>query len=230
MQHFSEAVKQSGIRFALVLRMKPYELDIAVSWEFMPSRDDYLAAKQRAWTRDELTAVKSPIASAARDVRGERPWQLDPGMPCNTLAQRWSFFRELVGSEMEWHGLTQQLWTVKYNHARARAGQCRHRAKVLSFSRNLIARGSPVDMRNTLLHEIAHALAGPSHGHDRTWRAHALRIGCNGQRCHKMELAPRKWSYVCTHGCWNVARFKRSSSHAGATCKQCGAACIYKLN
>ena len=98
---------------------------------------------------------------------------------------------------------------------------------MLSFSRNLIARRSPVEMRNTLLHEIAHALAGPSHGHDRTWRAHALRIGCDGQRCHKMKLAPGKWSYVCTAGCWSVARFKRSSSHAGATCKQCGAACIY---
>jgi predicted SprT family Zn-dependent metalloprotease len=157
-------------------------------------------------------------------IASERPWQLDPRVPCNTLAERWSYFRELAASEMEWHGLTQQSWTVKYDHARARAGQCRHRAKVLSFSRNLIARRSPAEMRNTLLHEIAHALAGPSHGHDRTWRAHALQIGCNGQRCHKMELAPRKWSYVCTAGCWNVARFKRSSSHAGATCKQCGAA------
>ena len=194
----------------------------------MPSRNDYLAAKIRAWTRDECaapTAVsKSPIASAAR-VRGERPWQLDPGVPCNTLAQRSSFFRELAAAEMQLHGLTQQSWTVKYDHARARAGRCKHRAKVLSFSRNLIARGSPADMRNTLLHEIAHALAGPRHGHDRTWRALALRIGCNGNQCHNMELASAKWTYQCSAGCWHVARFKRS--YTGATCKQCGAACVY---
>lgn len=212
----------------LAVRMKPYELDIIVTWASMPSRNDYLAAKLRAWAReDRESASAAPTAVSKSPIASERPWQLDPRVPCNTLAERWSYFRELAASEMEWHGLTQQSWTVKYDHARARAGQCRHRAKVLSFSRNLIARRSPAEMRNTLLHEIAHALAGPSHGHDRTWRAHALQIGCNGQRCHKMELAPRKWSYVCTAGCWNVARFKRSSSHAGATCKHCGAACIY---
>ena len=209
--------------------MKPYwPLDIDVTWASMPSRNEYLAAKVRAWTCDDhesqsvgaasVPVSKSPIASG-------RPWQLDPRVPCNTLAQRWSYFRELAAREMEWHSLTQQSWTVRYDHARARAGQCKHRAKVLSFSRNLIARGSPVDMRNTLLHEIAHALAGPKHGHDRTWRALALRIGCNGKRCHSMELASAKWTYQCSAGCWHVARFKRS--YTGATCKQCGAACVY---
>jgi hypothetical protein len=38
-------------------------------------------------------------------------------------------------------------------------------------------------VRDTVLHEVAHALAGPQHGHDRVWRSIAVRIGCSGERC-----------------------------------------------
>lgn len=222
---------------------QPYQLDIAVTWECRPSRTEYLAAKMRAWTRD---AAIDAISQASRDsvsvsdsqstsphernVHCERPFAspTDSGT-LRTLVQRWCFFRELATTEMEWHGLTRQSWTVKFDHARARAGQCQHRAKVLSFSRHLIARGSPADMRNTLLHEIAHALAGPRHGHDQTWRTIALQIGCDGQRCHSMELAPAKWIYRCSAGCWAMSRFKRSrcSAASAARCRKCHAACVF---
>ena len=159
----------------------------------------------------------------------ERPFVGLATSAVHTLAQRWSYFRDLAASEMKWHGLSQQSWAVKYDHARARAGLCDLRAKMLSFSRNLIARESPADMRNTLLHEIAHALAGAKHGHDRTWRAIALQIGCDGKRCHTMELAPAKWFYRCSAGCWQVSRFKRSRLGATSkhTCKICGAASVF---
>jgi predicted SprT family Zn-dependent metalloprotease len=219
----------------MVVVFTPYELDIPVTWACMPSRDQYLAAKLRAWSRDtaSITACVSAFRSRPDHpydvVHRERPFVGPPASMMLTPAQRWNFFRELAASEMEWHGLTRQSWTVKYDHARARAGQCKHRARVLSFSRKLIARGSPADMRNTLLHEITHALAGPKHGHDRTWHAIALRIGCDGKRCHNIELAPPKWIYCCSAGCWHVPRFKRShlSATRKRTCKTCGAACIF---
>ena len=205
------------------MALQPYELDIRVTWDEIPSRDDYLAAKQRAWARDDSASTASDSA-VARIRLGERPWRASP----SAQMERWSFFRELAASKMERHGLTRQSWTVKYDRARARAGQCRHRARVLSFSRNLIVRGSPADMRNTLLHEIAHALAGPMHGHDRTWRDIALQIGCDGNRCHDIKLAPAKWIYRCSAGCWHVPRFKRISFGRGtSTCKLCGAACVF---
>lgn len=213
--------------------LQPYQLDIPVTWTCMPSRSEYLAAKLRAWNRDaEAMTTASASASRAADnqqVHAKRPFVGPAAASMHTLAQRWSFFRELAASEMEWHGLTQQSWKVKYDHARARAGQCKHRAKVLSFSRNLIARGTPVDMRNTLLHEIGHALAGPRHGHDKIWRAIALQIGCNGERCHNMELAPPTWVFGCSTGCWQVPRFKRSylGTNAQRACKMCGAACTF---
>lgn len=150
--------------------LQPYQLDIPVTWTSMPSRNEYLAAKVRAWSRDAdamttsasalPTAVPQKRASRGDDqhVHCERPFVSPAASAVHTLEQRWSYFRDLAASEMQWHGLSPQSWAVKYDHARARAGLCDLRAKMLSFSRNLIARGSPVDMRNTLLHEIAHAL------------------------------------------------------------------------
>ena len=207
------------------MALQLYELDIRVTWASIPSRDDYLAAKQRAWARDDSRSAATASDSAVVPF-GERPWLAPPPAQLNTLAQRWNFFRELASSEMEWHDLTRRSWTVKYDHARARAGQCRQRAKILSFSRNLIARGSPADMRNTLLHEIAHALAGPMHRHDRTWRNIALRIGCDGRRCHDMKLAAPTWTHGCSAGCWSVPRFRHS--RLAATCKTCGARCFFR--
>ncbi len=33
-------------------------------------------------------------------------------------------------------------------------------------------------MKQVLLHEVAHALVGPDHGHDQVWKDKALQIGC----------------------------------------------------
>lgn len=37
-------------------------------------------------------------------------------------------------------------------------------------------------IENTVLHEIAHAMVGAKHHHDKAWRECAQRIGCNGNR------------------------------------------------
>ncbi len=39
-------------------------------------------------------------------------------------------------------------------------------------------------MRNTILHEIAHALTGHKAGHNAEWRNMAIAIGCDGQRVY----------------------------------------------
>ena len=38
------------------------------------------------------------------------------------------------------------------------------------------------EVRETILHEIAHARVGASHGHDAVWQAEARRIGSTGRR------------------------------------------------
>ena len=89
---------------------------------------------------------------------------------------------------LEKHGLGH--WHVRYDGAKRRAGVCRFREKALGLSAPLTALHSEAEVRDTILHEIAHALAGPRHGHDETWRQIAVDIGCSGERCVPPD-APR---------------------------------------
>src|SRR3954453_5229611 len=81
---------------------------------------------------------------------------------------------------LEVHGL--EGWEVVYDNAKRRAGICRFSDQVLGLSAPLTAVHSEDDVRDTILHEIAHALVGPAHGHDATWRAVARGVGRSGGR------------------------------------------------
>ena len=104
--------------------MQPYELDIEVTWASMPSRNDYLAAKVRAWNRMAHVSHVVSGKESGTCKTAEREFACPAASAVSTLDQRWSFFRELAASEMEWHGLTQRAWTIKYDHGRTRAGLC----------------------------------------------------------------------------------------------------------
>lgn len=93
-------------------------------------------------------------------------------------------------------------WRVEFDAAKRRAGVCRFAERVIGLSAPITRVHQEADVRDTVLHEIAHALAGPQHGHDAVWRRTALAIGCSGQRCVSSE-APRvqgAWIGVCSAG------------------------------
>jgi predicted SprT family Zn-dependent metalloprotease len=101
---------------------------------------------------------------------------------------------------LEVHGL--EGWEVAYDNAKRRAGICRFSDQVLGLSAPLTAVHSEDDVRDTILHEIAHALVGPKHGHDATWRTMAVRIGCSGERCVSPDspTPPAAWLGICPGG------------------------------
>ena len=57
------------------------------------------------------------------------------------------------------HGLTG--WSVVLDRAKTRAGVCRADRREIGLSAPLTALHSPEEVRDTILHEIAHALVGP---------------------------------------------------------------------
>jgi len=108
--------------------------------------------------------------------------------------------RELAIGLMDRHGLTG--WRLVFDNAKTRAGVCRSDRREIGLSRHLMGLYSAEQVTETVLHEIAHAVAGPRHGHDRVWRAVAKRIGCSGRRCMPAD-APRvdgPWEGVCAAG------------------------------
>ncbi len=101
---------------------------------------------------------------------------------------------------LEHHGLRD--WSVAYDGAKKRAGICRFGPRVLGLSAPLTTLHSEDEVRDTVLHEIAHALAGPQHGHDEVWRSIAVRIGSSGARCVSPD-SPRvepPWLGTCPAG------------------------------
>jgi predicted SprT family Zn-dependent metalloprotease len=98
------------------------------------------------------------------------------------------------------HGL--DGWAVAFDSAKRRAGVCRYEKQTIGLSAPLTRLHDEAEVRETILHEIAHALVGPEHGHDETWRRTAVSIGCTGLRCVPAD-APRVagvWMGVCPVG------------------------------
>ena len=76
---------------------------------------------------------------------------------------------------MDEQGLTG--WTLAFGEARKRLGDCHFRHHVIRISRTHALEGSEEQIRDTVLHEIAHAIAGHGAGHGPLWKATARRIG-----------------------------------------------------
>jgi predicted SprT family Zn-dependent metalloprotease len=120
------------------------------------------------------------------------------------------------------HGLAARGWQFALDDARLRAGACFYDRKTVRVSRHLAGR-SEAEVRNIVLHEVAHALVGPEARpqHGAAWRAQALAIGCDGARCHALgPLCPAPYRVTCGCGAVDVLRF-RLQGLKGKVCKRC---------
>lgn len=108
--------------------------------------------------------------------------------------------RQLATDLMAQHRLTG--WRLVFDNAKTRAGACHSDRREITLSRPLVSLYSVEQVTQTVLHEIAHALAGSGHGHDQVWRTIARRIGYSGGRCLPVD-APKvegPWVGVCAAG------------------------------
>ncbi|TXK10165.1 SprT-like domain-containing protein [Microbacterium hatanonis] len=111
-------------------------------------------------------------------------------------------------------------WSFGFDNAKLRAGVCDFRRKRITVSRYLSARHDDEENHQTLLHEVAHAIAGPGAGHGPRWKAIARDLGYVGGTTHRgetaVELAP--WVGVCPAG--HVAYRHRRAPRA-TSCSKC---------
>lgn len=106
----------------------------------------------------------------------------------------------MAGELMRTHRLTG--WTFAFDRAKTRAGQCRFDRREISLSRHLTALHSADQVRDTVLHEIAHALAGPKQGHGPAWQEVAIRVGAQPHRTLGADapLPAAPWQGHCPGG------------------------------
>ncbi len=111
-------------------------------------------------------------------------------------------------------------WSFGFDNAKRRAGLCDYTRKRISVSRYLAARHDDDANHQTLLHEVAHALAGHDAAHGADWKKVARELGYVGGTTHHgetaTELAP--WVGVCPAG--HVAYRHRRPGQA-TSCVKC---------
>ena len=133
---------------------------------------------------------------------------------------RRSAARDLVRELMARHGL--HGWTFGFNRRKRTLGLCRYGARAIELSIYLVDGNGLEEVRDTLLHEIAHALVGPGHGHDAVWKAKCVEIGARPQRCASADMPEGSWR-ACCGGCGaSYHRHRRPRRLLGWFCQGCG--------
>lgn len=149
------------------------------------ARSDYRVGEKVTFTsrdgprRGEIVKLNPKRAK----VRCEKTcWNVPYGLLCRTGgesarngAKRLNDVAGMARRLMEEHGLPD--WTLAFVEARRRLGDCHFRDRVIRISRAHALQASEEQIRDTVLHEIAHAIAGPEAGHGPLWKATARRIG-----------------------------------------------------
>ena len=91
-------------------------------------------------------------------------------------------------------GLT--TWTLRWDRAKRRAGACDHARNQIRLSKPLFDVFPEDAQRNVILHEVAHALVGPQHKHDRRWKQAAIMLGAQPRALLPSSLPEPECSWV----------------------------------
>jgi predicted SprT family Zn-dependent metalloprotease len=128
----------------------------------------------------------------------------------------------LARTLMNEHGLGH--WIFEFDRAKSRAGSCKHRRHTITLSPHYVLNNSDEDIKDTVLHEIAHALVGPKHGHDDIWKTVCTRIGARPIRCYGNHVTMPKgqWQANCPTCKKEFHCHRRPKNITSRYCMKCG--------
>jgi predicted SprT family Zn-dependent metalloprotease len=137
-------------------------------------------------------------------------------------------FAQKARALMAQHGL--HYWSFVYNKRKRHLGVCFYRDKRIELSVYLVDHNSDEQCMDTLLHEIAHAIAGYSTGHGYAWKKVCVKIGAKPERCcndtslHMPESNHHTMYVAHCPSCSGRHVRHRMSTKRGRFyfCKQCG--------
>jgi len=174
------------------------ELQIAVDTERAGWR-----VGDRAWLRENAAAgdfTDGVIVGFGtervqlRDARGQR-WSISYSAldPCRKRSADVKRVRRV-------HGFANRLlgrhadrladWRFGFDDGQRRAGACFPQRRLVTVSRQFALEAPWEEVRDTVIHEVAHALT-PGQGHGPAWRAAARDLGGSARRTHSVPFGTR---------------------------------------
>ena len=147
--------------------------------------------------------------------------------------------QQLALDLMKQHGVIDDGWRFRWSNGKRQLGcaqirRVRNRrtgkteeVKTIKLSRYLVALNNEDEVRDTILHEIAHAIAGLRNGHNAKWKAVCRRIGAKPQRLagEEVNVVKHRYEIVC-ECCGHVVgkRHRRISVERlkNTYCRSCG--------
>jgi predicted SprT family Zn-dependent metalloprotease len=137
------------------------------------------------------------------------------------LSPRALAVEQLARSLLCVHGL--HGWSFAFNRSKTTMGLCRYGTCGIELSIYFVERNTAEVIQDTLLHEIAHALAGRTGGHGPLWKAICVRIGARPERLSfECDMPEGRWQATCG-GCGKRHhRHRRPKRMRGWFCSCCG--------
>lgn len=129
---------------------------------------------------------------------------------------------QLARRLMDENGLSH--WQFDFDRASRRFGSCNWTKRQITLSWKLTALNDHDQVRETILHEIAHALA-PGDGHGNKWRSACAKLGIEPNRCYtdvevkSPSRATSRYEIGCVRCDWWSPRFRRPTRML--VCRMC---------
>lgn len=115
-------------------------------------------------------------------------------------------------------------WTFGWCRSKRSLGWCKPDKRTIELSPYFLHEPEE-KLRNTILHEIAHALAGCHNGHNEEWKRWCVIVGAKPERCSKdaKTSAEPRWFGKCVC-CGYVIKYHRRPKYlnSGMYHKKCG--------
>lgn len=93
-------------------------------------------------------------------------------------------------------------WSFRFDNAKRRCGACFHSRRTITLSRHFVRLNGEAEVRDTILHEIAHAIAGFKAGHGVLWQRVASLLGARPERCATgVDMPEGNVEGVCAPDC-----------------------------
>lgn len=114
-------------------------------------------------------------------------------------------------------------WIIDISKTQSCIGQCFYHEKTIKFSKFFLD-NSEEKIKNIILHEIAHALVGPQHGHNRVFKNKCYEIGTEASSRTTTLKSDKIINYevYCSNNCFKpLQRNRMPTKLIGRKCCKC---------